>query len=273
MKKSRGIVRRIQDFMDTARGKTILNYLYSWGAAIVILGTLFKLTHMEGANIMLFVGMGTEVIVFFFSAFERPYDIAEEEKKEEEMEEAMARTATGQPIIINGPIVAGGGSPVAATPSQEESAGEIGGEARPAFADGNAPVIIGAGASPVTGGFAGPVPAGPMPVANAENITEMDKVTEEYVEQVRVLNEAIQRISQQTEALGRNMEEMETLSRNLTGVNALYEVQLRSAGGQLSAIDQVNEQTKKMAEQIEELNSIYARMIEAMTSNMNRQQA
>lgn len=273
MKKSRGIVRRIQDFMDTARGKTILNYLYSWGAAIVILGTLFKLTHMEGANIMLFVGMGTEVIVFFFSAFERPYDIAEEEKKEEEMEEAMARTATGQPIIINGPIVAGGGSPVAATPSQEESAGEIGGEARPAFADGNAPVIIGAGASPVTGGFAGPVPADPMPVANAENITEMDKVTEEYVEQVRVLNEAIQRISQQTEALGRNMEEMETLSRNLTGVNALYEVQLRSAGGQLSAIDQVNEQTKKMAEQIEELNSIYARMIEAMTSNMNRQQA
>lgn len=273
MKKSRGIVRRIQDFMDTARGKTILNYLYSWGAAIVILGTLFKLTHMEGANIMLFVGMGTEVIVFFFSAFERPYDIAEEEKKEEEMEEAMARTATGQPIIINGPIVAGGGSPVAATPSQEEITGNIGGEARPAFADGNAPVIIGAGASPATGGFAGPVPAGPMPVANAENITEMDKVTEEYVEQVRVLNEAIQRISQQTEALGRNMEEMETLSRNLTGVNALYEVQLRSAGGQLSAIDQVNEQTKKMAEQIEELNSIYARMIEAMTSNMNRQQA
>ena len=267
MKKSRGIVRRIQDFMDTARGKTILNYLYSWGAAIVILGTLFKLTHMEGANIMLFVGMGTEVIVFFFSAFERPYDIAEEEKKEEEMEEVMARTATGQPIIINGPIVAGGGSPVAATPSQEEITGNIGGEAQPAFADGNAPVVIGGGASPVTGGFAGPVP-----VANAENITEMDKVTEEYVEQVRVLNEAIQRISQQTEALGRNMEEMETLSRNLTGVNALYEVQLRSAGGQLSAIDQVNEQTKKMAEQIEELNSIYARMIEAMTSNMNRQQ-
>lgn len=273
MKKSRGIVRRIQDFMDTARGKTILNYLYSWGAAIVILGTLFKLTHMEGANIMLFVGMGTEVIVFFFSAFERPYDIAEEEKKEEAMEEAMARTATGQPIIINGPIVAGGGSPVAATPLQEESAGEIGGEAQPAFADGNAPVVIGGGATPVSGGFAGPVPSGPMPVANAENITEMDKVTEEYVEQVRVLNEAIQRISQQTEALGRNMEEMETLSRNLTGVNALYEVQLRSAGGQLSAIDQVNEQTKKMAEQIEELNSIYARMIEAMTSNMNRQQA
>ena len=99
----------------------------------------------------------------------------------------------------------------------------------------------------------------------------MDKVTEEYVEQVRALNEAIQRISQQTEALGRNLEEMDTLSRNLTGVNAIYEIQLRGASGQLNSIDQVNEQTKKMALQVEELNNLYARMIEAMTTNTNRQ--
>jgi hypothetical protein len=68
------------------------------------------------------------------------------------------------------------------------------------------------------------------------------------------------------------MQEMETLSRNLTGVNALYEIQLRSAGGQLDAIDKVNEQTKIMATQVEELNKLYARMIEAMTTNMNRSQ-
>ena len=81
MKKAKGFIRSIQAFMDSARGKTVLNYLYSWGAAIVILGTLFKLTHMAGANIMLFVGMGTEVIVFFFSAFERPYEVAEDENR------------------------------------------------------------------------------------------------------------------------------------------------------------------------------------------------
>jgi prefoldin subunit 5 len=85
---------------------------------------------------------------------------------------------------------------------------------------------------------------------------------------VRELTEAIQRISQQTEALGRSMQEMDTLSRNLTGVNALYEVHLRSAGGQLNAIDQVNDQTKRMAQQIEELNAVYGRMIEALTVNM-----
>lgn len=240
MKKAKGIIRSIQAFMDSARGKTVLNYLYSWGAAIVILGTLFKLTHMAGANLMLFVGMGTEVLVFFFSAFERPYDVAEEEKREEEAEEALAHIPS-QPVIINGPIVTGGGS----------------------YSEEGAPVVIG------TGG--GVVQTGPVQVPDVENISEMDKVTEEYVEQVRALNEAIQRISQQTEALGRNLEEMDTLSRNLTGVNAIYEIQLRGASGQLNSIDQVNEQTKKMAQQVEELNGLYARMIEAMTTNTNRQ--
>ena len=45
--------------MDSVPGQTFLNYAYSWGASIVILGTLFKLTHLPGANLMMFVGMGT----------------------------------------------------------------------------------------------------------------------------------------------------------------------------------------------------------------------
>ena len=252
MRKAKNFIRAIQAFMDSARGKTVLNYLYSWGAAVVILGTLFKLTHIAGANLMLFVGMGTEVLVFFFSGFERPYEVAEEEKREEAV-------AMGQPVIINGPIVAGGANPAVVQASVENP--------QPVVADAQsviqpAPVQIAAGA-PVVGNVQTP---------NIENIGEMDKVTEEYVEQVRALNEAIQRIAKQSEALGRNMQEMETLGRNLTGMNALYEVQLRSAGGQLDSIDKVNEQTKKMADQVEELNNLYARMIEAMTTNMNRPQ-
>lgn len=262
MKKAKNFIRAIQAFMDSARGKTILNYLYSWGAAVVILGTLFKLTHIAGANLMLFVGMGTEVLVFFFSGFERPYEVAEEEKREEAI-------AMGQPVIINGPIVAGGAIPSTAqtvTPADVADAAPVVTEIPQAA--GVQPIIQGA---PVSVGGSMPV-IGNMQTPNIENIGEMDKVTEEYVEQVRALNEAIQRIAQQSEALGRNMQEMETLGRNLTGMNALYEVQLRSAGGQLDSIDKVNEQTKKMAEQVEELNALYARMIEAMTTNMNRPQ-
>ena len=253
MGKYKNAIRRIQAFMDSARGKTVLNYLYSWGAAIVILGTLFKLTHITGANLMLFVGMGTEVIVFFFSAFERPYDVAVDEKKEEEAEERATATnivgtgLQGGTIVINGTI--GGGGNVAAPAEGVVAAGT-------SIATG-APAVVQGGAT-ITG--------------NPDLIPQMDEVTEEYIEKVRALNDAIKHISEQANALGRNMEEMETLGRNLTGINALYETQLRSAGNQANAIDQVNEQTKKMAAQIEELNAMYARMIQAMTTNMNKPQ-
>lgn len=264
MKKAKGFIRAIQEFMDSARGKTVLNYLYSWGAAIVILGTLFKLTHLSGANLMLFVGMGTEVLVFFFSAFERPYEVAEEEKREEAAAGVMT---TGAPIIIGGPI--GGGQPALSE------------NAVAAAASGDNDVNAGTQSVPVTGGggYSGPIVIGGgtpasanIQTPNSGNIEEMDKATEDYVEKIRTLTEAIERISEQTEALGRNMQEMDTLSRNLTGVNAIYEIQLRSAGGQLDSIDKVNEQTKIMAGQVEELNKLYARMIEAMTTNMNRPQ-
>lgn len=260
MKKAKNFIRAIQAFMDSARGKTVLNYLYSWGAAVVILGTLFKLTHIAGANLMLFVGMGTEVLVFFFSAFERPYEVAEEEKREDAMEEALAM---GQPVIINGPIMTGGGIPAA-------------GDVNVANMQNGEPVNIPQAttepqqAVQFIGG--GVQPAGCMNAANISNVNEMGKATEDFVEQVHALNEALQRIAEQSEALGRNMQEMETLGRNLTGMNALYEVQLRSAGNHLTSIDKVNAETKRMAEQVEELNALYARMIEAMTTNMNRPQ-
>ena len=261
MKKSKGIIGSIQAFMDSARGKTVMNYFYSWGAAVVILGTLFKLTHLPGADIMLFVGMGTEVIVFLFSAFERPFEI------EEESGSTVNTTggAAGQPIIINGPIMAGGAPATGSAPVTTDASVVATASAASATASAG-PIVIGGGTPATTGG------ASIAPVVAPGNIEEMDKATEEYVEKVRELTEAIQRISQQSEALGRSMEEMDTLSRNLTGVNALYEVHLRSAGGQLNAIDQVNDQTKKMAQQIEELNNLYARMIEAMTSRIDRPQ-
>ena len=68
------IVYRLQKWMDSVPGQTFLNYAYSWGASIVIAGTLFTLTHLPGAKLMIFLGMGTEIVVFFLSAFDRPFD-------------------------------------------------------------------------------------------------------------------------------------------------------------------------------------------------------
>ena len=88
------LVVRLQHWMDSVPGQTFLNYAYSWGAAIVILGALFKLTHLPGGNLMLFIGMGTEVIVFFLSAFDRPFDkteIGKELPNDYETDEEIAR--------------------------------------------------------------------------------------------------------------------------------------------------------------------------------------
>lgn len=56
--------------LTTKNARVYLNYAYSFGAAVVIAGALFKIMHWNGANYMLIVGMGAEVIIFIISGFE-----------------------------------------------------------------------------------------------------------------------------------------------------------------------------------------------------------
>ena len=103
------VIYRLQKWMDSVPGQTFLNYAYSWGASIVILGTLFKLTHLPGANFFLFLGMGTEVFVFFIAAFDRPFDKTTDGMdldlhvgEEDEGAVAAPAVAGGGTVIING---------------------------------------------------------------------------------------------------------------------------------------------------------------------------
>ena len=60
----------LSEIVQSSGWKNFMAKLYGWGAALVILGALFKINHWQGATLMLVVGMLTEVIIFFFSAFE-----------------------------------------------------------------------------------------------------------------------------------------------------------------------------------------------------------
>jgi len=60
--------------------KAMMPKLYGWGAALVILGALFKIEHFPGASVMLIIGLSTEAIIFFFSAFEKTHAEYEWEK-------------------------------------------------------------------------------------------------------------------------------------------------------------------------------------------------
>ena len=280
------MVYRLQKWMDSVPGQTFLNYAYSWGASVVILGTLFKLTHLPGANFMLYLGMGTEVIVFFLSAFDRPFDktadgmdlaIHSEEENEGEAASGGVQVQGGGTVIIGGGFVgcgaveSGNSGKTGISSVDTGGSGETGISGETIIGGGG---VIGGGVvgGGVVGGLAG------SPVAQSADASwiqqqqelspEMEEATTNYVAELNRLTEMLAKVSEQSVRLTRDSEEMENLNRTLTGICKVYEMQLKGASAQIGTIDQINEQSRRMAEQIGELNKIYARMIEAMTANM-----
>ena len=237
------IVYRLQKWMDSVIGQTFLNYAYSWGASVVILGTLFKLTHLPGANLMLYLGMGTEVLVFFLSAFDRPFDkttigldltTGTDAAKETEIDENMSSQGNVSSESSGKVIITGNVQPIAQGMPMQQSIAVVGGSA-------------------AVGGS-----------VSVESTQEMEEATNNYVEELKRLTTMLSAVADQSQRLTRDSEEMENLNRTLTGISRVYEMQLKSASAQMGTIDEINEQSKRMAEQIAELNKIYARMIEAV---------
>ena len=318
------IIAKLQHWMDSKPGQMFLNYAYSWGASIVILGALFKITHIDGADFMLFLGMGTEVIVFFLAGFERPYDV--DDKKEKTAQEAVQ--TNGEPVIAGGggggTVFLGGGMPAGMPVAAEgevpaegtvTAGGDVTSGGTVAAGGGGGTVIIGGGGGVPGGGTiiiggGGSLPTG-TPVENAEPIDpallataaggsapaggsidpaqlagaiaaspivaspqftgmcpEMQEATQAYVDQLNELTDILKKVAEQSARLTRDSEEMENMNRTLTGINRFYEMQLRSVSAQSASVDEVNEQTKRLASQLEELNQVYARMVEALKVNM-----
>ena len=240
------IVYRLQKWMDSVPGQTFLNYAYSWGASIVILGTLFKLTHLPGANFFLFLGMGTEV----------HGGVRVEAPSVPSQDGGRIAAVSGGGVVGGGTIIIGGGSGSAsATPSSK------GTDETPSLEKVNTEAIaaVSSSVAKVSG-----VTEGQLPKMDPE----LEQATTDYVAELKRLTEMLSKVAEQSEKLGRNSEEMDNLDRTLTGICKVYEMQLKSASAQIGTIDEINDQTKKMARQIEELNRIYTRMIEAMTVNM-----
>lgn len=289
MAKKKNKYNGIQRFLRSQKGQTLLNYAYSWGASVVIAGALCKLTHMGPADIMLFLGMGTEVIVFFLAGFE-PQEAIDDYGEiipdaelrgtplSEETAAALANAAANAgngPVIVGGtsaegPVVVGGGSGI----SEQTAAALANAAANLGNVQGSAETAANAGST------SEPTPVTIVNAAElAENISaapafnsaqfrgmtqEMQEATKAYVEQLNELTEVLRQVAEQSARLTRDSEEMETMNRTLTGINRFYELQLKSVGTQSATIDDVNEQTKKLAGQLQELNEVYAKMVEAL---------
>ena len=325
--------------MDSVPGQTFLNYAYSWGASIVILGALFKLTHLPGGNFMLFIGMGTEVVVFFLSAFDRPFDkdeigkelphdyetdeqiaarlgidLDDEDDEDEdnettdtstESQEGIAQTPAAQPAA---PSVAPAVQSVAAStqtvfvapatvassvqPTQSQSSEtphETAASATHATPASQTATPNAATQAAAQAAIAAATPAGAVPfdaeakrlaeiirMANDELLhraqavlsPEMEEATEQYIQKLRTLAETFDKVDEQSVKLTRDSEEMANLNRTLTAINKTYDLHFKSISQQVGTIESINEQTRKLAKQIEDLNGVYSRMIQALSVKM-----
>ncbi len=273
IKQYRNVISR---FISSEGGQRFFNFAYSIGAAIVIWGALFKILHLPGGNMLLSIGMGTEVLMFILTAFDRP----PREYKWEKVYPALEYDGD--------------------TDDKPRVACQAGGN----VSGGTTVVITGDGGKvvPDSGTAAASDVAG-MVMPSAGLADEMQSISDE-MQRLRDLThrlndvsatllESYRSITDNSDSISANsagyVEQMQALNRNIQGLNTIYEIQLKSVSSQLDAIDRVNrgikeisdmymttagnsarycEETEKMAGNMRRLNQVYEKMLLAMTVNM-----
>lgn len=262
------------EFLASYKGKVLFNFFYGFGAAIAILGTLFKILHLDGANAMLAIGLGTEVLMFAISAFEPPFRNYHWEevfpvlktRNPEDMPNFYGDKPVGtvvQGSVYTGPVgtTTSNAAPVVNAEPQlyEEPAVQA------PVANANATQTPVTNVSPVTNASPVEVPSFNIPQINIteEESKSLENSLKEYAEQ------------------------MNTLNLHLKGLNTIYEIQLKDISSQIHTIDCINQsllnikemyegssqdndrfvkETEAMAGNLSSLNQIYARMLQAMMS-------
>lgn len=342
-KKYRRYKNALEKFLASDAGRRFFHITYSVGAAIVLLGALFKLNHYPFGNTVLLVGLGTEVFIFLISAFDRPikeYPWEEvfpefatpeqleqkkfyEQRKREKEQEVLADSSAESDLQ---PGSSAKGNVTTYYPSQAANsalgeAGQVEPQAIPANARSSAQggqvvvipqaaavsQVLGEAGIPSSENAASDVPGGLTPdMASAsenyisqvnrmsENVEKFNDLTQSLNQLSDVLVNSFKHITDNSEGIGAStkgyVSQMENLNRNISGLNTIYEIQLKGVSSQINAIDQINAgldrikglyegaipdsavfraETEKLAQQLKDLNLVYARMLQAMTVNMS----
>ncbi len=305
MVKIRKYTNGIERFLHGEKGQRFFNFAYSIGAAIVIWGALFKILHLPGGSTLLCIGMGTEIAMFILTAFDRP-------PKEYAWEEVFPALDSHDPddrpdfsgggggIVINGGDASGvtaGGVPAvvdvhAATglPSGVSLSEEDTESLRESIQKMSAASEQLSQMAELTGATQDYLS---RMSGIADQMTQLQETTRQLNEVSRVLLDSYRTITDNSERVNGSatgyVDRMEDLNRNISGLNTIYEIQLKGVSSQLDSIDRVNrglkdirdmyeksaressrycEETEKMARYMKQLNQVYEKMITAMTINM-----
>jgi len=272
---------RIEKFLSGESGQRFFNFAYSIGAAIVIWGALFKILHLPGGNTLLSIGMGTEVLMFVLTAFDRP---GREYNWEQVFPVLDSKDPEDRPDFSTGSGVVIGNIGTETTGSVNITAA---GATKSTVAAGGTTNIEMAEITATTQEYLTQMAAIAEQMQELKNTTQsLNSVSSVLLESYRAITENSENITASSHGY---VEQMQNLNRNISGLNTIYEIQLRSVSSQLDAIDRVNrgikeisamyensanqsaqycEESKKMAYYMQQLNNVYAQMLQAMTINM-----
>ena len=297
-------------FLKSDSGQRFFNFAYSIGAAIVILGALFKILHMPAGNALLSIGMGTEVLMFVLTAFDKP-------EKEYHWEEVFPVLASQDPED-RPDFNSGGGIFIGGNGGDGEGL-EGGGDVNISVAEAKGAVGLPQGVNlseEDTLSLSESIAKMAAASDQLSRMAELTDATQQYLSQMAGISEQMQKLQATTTALNEVSEtllnsykaitdnsqnisnsstgyvdQMQALNQNISGLNTIYEIQLKSISSQLDSIDRVNrglkdirdmyeksaaesahycDETEKMARYMKQLNSVYEKMIKAMTVNMYR---
>ena len=224
--------------LSSEKGRRIITLSYSWGAAVVILGALFKILHLPYANMILAISMSFEALVFIISGFERPgsdyqwEDVFPVLKSKNPHDRPDFTTGGGVHMEGGGTATLGGGTIVlgdlsgAYTSSGEQMEG--GGFPQPqggSFPQGG---FVQGGGFPQGGGSYSVTSPTPQELVHSGmstmglNVSEKD--AEMLAESIKKLNGAAEQISKMadlTEATQSYIDQISTVSQNLEKFNEI----------------------------------------------------
>lgn len=265
----------ISAFISSEKGQRFFNFAYSIGAAIVIWGALFKILHLPGGNFLLSLGMGTEVLMFMLTAFDRP---PREYKWENVFPVFDTENPDDRPDFASGTgVVMGGG---VQAPANIQA---------PVLSQNASPGEIMDTVSDATRLYLAQITDMTNELRRLQATTaSLNEVSDVLLQSYKAITDNSQQITASSTGY---VEQMQALNRNISGLNTIYEIQLKGVSSQLDAIDRVNtglkdirdmwvksstqsarycEETEKMTRYMQQLNSVYEKMITAMTINMYR---
>ncbi len=237
------------------------NFAYSIGAAIVIWGALFKILHLPMGNLLLTIGMGTEVLMFIITAFERP-------EKEYHWEDVFPILDTGDPE--DRPAFAGGrsGGNVTITGDISGAAGDGEGAGITINASGSGNAAATPPPAPGTAVTIGELPSdgAPAVVASPEVANAIASMTQDEVKAVMGLPQGLQLTDEETQSLSESIARMNAASDQLSKMAELTEATQQY----LSQMATISEQMQRLGETTTALNEVQQQLLgsyEAITSN------